>query len=83
MLLDARQYSQIAPLASGIESRANLLFSFDKMALRDAIRSPAGAQAFATALFDLLHGNGPLDVRFSSWIAAVAALPRSCALGGQ
>ena len=75
-LLDERQFAQISALASGIESRTNLLFSFEKMALRDAVRSPAGAQAFATALFDLLHGSGPLDVRFSSWIAAVAALPR-------
>src|SRR3954451_12993155 len=75
-LLDERQFAQISARASGIESRTNLLFSFEKMALRDAVRSPAGAQAFATALFDLLHGSGPLDVRFSSWIAAVAALPR-------
>jgi hypothetical protein len=75
-LLDQRQYGQIASLASSIESRTNLLFSFEKMALRDAVRSPAGAQAFATALFDLLHGSESLDIRFSSWIAAVAALPR-------
>jgi hypothetical protein len=75
-LLNERQFSQIARLASAIEARTNLLFSFEKMALRDAIRSPAGAQAFATALFDLLHGPGPLETRFSSWIAAVDALPR-------
>jgi hypothetical protein len=75
-LVDARQFSQIARLASAVESRTNLLFSFEKMALRDAIRSPAGAEAFAIALFDLLHGPGPLEIRFSSWIAAVEALPR-------
>jgi hypothetical protein len=75
-LLQARRFKEIAALASGIESRTNLLFSFEKMALRDAVRSPAGAQAFATALFDLLHGDDALEVRFSSWITAVAALPR-------
>jgi hypothetical protein len=75
-LLAQRNFSEIARLASSIESRTNLLFSFEKMALRDAVRSPAGAQAFATALFDLLHGAEPLDIRFSSWIAAVADLPR-------
>ena len=75
-LLDDRQFAEIARLATNIESRTNLLFSFEKMALRDAVRSPAGAQAFATALFDLLHGAEPLDIRFSSWIAAVAGLPR-------
>ena len=36
-------------LASSIESRTNLLFSFEKMALRDAIRSVPGAKAFACA----------------------------------
>jgi hypothetical protein len=75
-LLDAGQFGQIARLASAVESRTNLLFSFEKMALRDAIRSPAGAQAFASALFELLHGPEPLEIRFSSWIAAVDALPR-------
>lgn len=75
-LIEARQFQEIARLATGIESRTNLLFSFEKMALRDAVRSPAGAQAFATALFDFLHGADALDVRFSSWVAAVGRLPR-------
>jgi hypothetical protein len=75
-MIDKRQFQQIASLAIGIESRTNLLFSFEKMALRDAVRSPASAQAFATALFDLLHGDGPLELRFSSWVAAVSHLPR-------
>lgn len=75
-LLDERQFGRVAALASNVESRTNLLFSFEKMALRDAVRSPAGAQAFATALFDLLHGPGSPDIRFASWIEAVDALPR-------
>jgi hypothetical protein len=75
-LLKERKFQEIAALVSSVESRTNLLFSFEKMALRDAIRSPAGAQAFATALFDLLHGDDVLEVRFANWIAAVATLPR-------
>ena len=75
-LLDQKQFERIASLAIGIESRTNLLFSFEKMALRDAVRLPAGAEAFATALFNLLHGPDALELRFSSWIAAVAGLPR-------
>jgi hypothetical protein len=75
-MIDERQFQQIASLAIGIEARTNLLFSFEKMALRDAVRSPAGAAAFATALFDLLHGDEPLELRFSSWVAAVSHLPR-------
>lgn len=75
-LLEGRQFAEIAKRATGIESRTNLLFSFEKMALRDAVRTPVGAQNFATALFDLLYGADPLEVRFDSWIAAVEKLPR-------
>jgi hypothetical protein len=46
------------------------------MALRDAVKSAAGARKFATALFDFLHGSEPLDHRFSNWCAAVSELPR-------
>jgi hypothetical protein len=75
-LIDQRQFETVARLASSIESRTNLLFSFEKMALRDAVRSPAGAQAFATALFDFLHGPEPVEIRFASWVAALERLPR-------
>jgi len=75
-LIIDRQFEEVARLASSIESRTNLLFSFEKMALRDAIRSPAGAQAFASALFDFLHGKETPEVRFASWVAALDALPR-------
>ena len=75
-MLEKRQFEEIARLASAIESRTNLLFSFEKMALRDAIRSSAGAQAFAAALYDFLHGSDPLEIRFASWIVAIDRLPR-------
>ena len=75
-LLKNHQFEEAARLASSIKSRTNLLFSFEKMALRDAIRSPAGAQAFTCALFEFLHGHEPPEIRFASWIAALDALPR-------
>ena len=75
-LITNREFEKAGRLASSIESRTNLLFSFEKMALRDAIRSPAGAQAFTCALFDFLHGHEPPEIRFASWVAALDALPR-------
>jgi hypothetical protein len=72
----AGKFEEIAATAIRIESRTNLLFSFEKMALRDAVRSPAGAKAFALALFDLLHGPEPMDARFSNWIDTIGRLPR-------
>lgn len=49
-LLRAGSYTRVANLAVGIESRTNLLFSFEKMALRDPVRSDDGARLFATRL---------------------------------
>jgi hypothetical protein len=75
-LLAQRDYDAIARLATSIESRTNLLFSFEKMALRDAVRTTDGARAFSRGLFALLHGDGPMDARFDAWRDVVAALPR-------
>jgi hypothetical protein len=74
--LRRRQYEEIAARAVSLESRTNLLFSFEKMALRDAVRSPDGASAFARGLYVFLHGEGRPSDRFEEWVATVAALPR-------
>ena len=75
-LLRERRFGEVAKRALRIESRTNLLFSFEKMALRDAIRPPAGAQAMAEGLYAFLHGRGSIETRFSRWCAVVGALPR-------
>ncbi|HSJ13249.1 MAG TPA: hypothetical protein VK939_02465 [Longimicrobiales bacterium] len=75
-LLAAGAYQEIAERAVRIESRTNLLFSFEKMALRDAVRTKSGAQRFAAGLFDYAHGRGSLRTRFERWVEAVAGLPR-------
>lgn len=75
-LLDAGDHQAIAARAVKIEARTNLLFSFEKMALRDAVRAPAGARRFALGLHDFLHGDGAPQDRFERWIDAVAGLPR-------
>jgi hypothetical protein len=77
-LLRARQFSEIAARAVRIEqrSRHSMIFSFEKMALRDAVKSAAGAHAFAEGLYELLHGRGALERRFERWVQVVAGLPR-------
>jgi hypothetical protein len=75
-MLKAGKFAEVAAIAVRIESRTNLLFSFEKMALRDAVKSPAGAKQFATGLYDLLHGTGSLERRFDRWCEVIAALPR-------
>lgn len=75
-LLQQKRFAEVSAEAIRIESRTNLLFSFEKMALRDAVRSRAGAELFATALYDFLHGNKADHTRFASWCKAVERLPR-------
>ena len=75
-LLDAGEYQQIAKHAVSIESRTNLLFSFEKMALRDAVRERDSARVFAEGLWDVLYGDGSDQERFGRWKEAIASLPR-------
>lgn len=77
-LIRERQYAEIASRALRVEqrSRHSMIFSFEKMALRDAVRPPEGARAFALGLFDYLHGAGSPQERFERWVSVVAALPR-------
>ena len=63
-MLARGEFRQIADIAVRIESRTNLLFSFEKMALRDAVKTPAGARLFATELYAFLWGRGSPQRKF-------------------
>ena len=75
-LLKAGNFSEISGRALKSLSGTNLLFSFESMALRDAVKTDAGARAFAEGLYELLHGRGTLPARFDNWCEVVASLPK-------
>jgi hypothetical protein len=75
-LVRGAHHLEVAARAVRIESRTNLLFSFEKMALRDGVRSAAGAAAFANGLLAFLHGRGSDERRFEEWCRVIEALPR-------
>jgi hypothetical protein len=75
-LLQDREHAEIARRAVTIESRTNLLFSFEKMALRDAVKSKSGARDFAEGMHDFLYGRGSPRTKFERWCETVAGLPR-------
>lgn len=77
-LLRARRFAEIAARAVRVEqrSRHSMIFSFEKMALRDAVKTPAGARAFSEGLYDWLHGHDVLSLRFDRWVSVVDGLPR-------
>ena len=77
-LLRDRAFAEIAARAVRVEqrSRHSMIFSFEKMALRDAIMTDEGARLFAEGLYEFLHGASTLERKFTRWVEAVAALPR-------
>jgi hypothetical protein len=75
-LLTDKQYEKIALRAVRIETKTNLLFSFEKMALRDAIKTYEGAKAFGIGLYDYLYGKGRLQERFENFTKTLESLPR-------
>jgi hypothetical protein len=46
------------------------------MAIRDAVKSIAGACSFATGLYYFLHGSKSDEERFYDWSVALETLPR-------
>jgi hypothetical protein len=75
-LMTDGNHLEVAKRAVAIESRTNLLFSFEKMALRDAVKSPEGAKAFAEGLYDYLYATDAERARFDRWVEVVGTLPR-------
>jgi hypothetical protein len=75
-LLSSKQYQGIALRAVKLETKTNLLFSFEKMALRDAIKTTEGAKSFSLGLFDYVYGAGALQKRFENFSQVLATLPR-------
>ncbi|MDP3618591.1 MAG: hypothetical protein Q8R63_02245 [Ramlibacter sp.] len=75
-LLARGEFRHIADTAVRIESNSNLLFSFERMALRDAVKTAAGARLFATELYAFLWGRGSPHRRFDDWVQALSELPR-------
>ena len=75
-LLVAKAFEEIAQAAIRIESKTNLLFSFEKMAIRDAVKSSEGAKLFASALFDYLYTGGAMQKRFENFTETISQLPR-------
>jgi hypothetical protein len=77
-LLQKGKHAEIAARAVRVEQSSphSFIFSFEKMALRDAVKAADGARAFAEGLYQFLHGQDPLATRFENWVTVVGSLPR-------
>ena len=74
-LLENKNYSEIARRAITLESKTNLLFSFEKMALRDAVKTEAAAKSFSEGLYKFIYGTGIPEKRFERYRDMLASLP--------
>lgn len=74
-LLSEEKYEEIAKRAVNIESKTNLLFSFEKMALRDAVKDKVSAKQFAEGLFNFIYGKKSLKEKFAAYRDVLAGLP--------
>lgn len=75
-LLARGEYRQIADAALRVEGGTPYLSRFEKMALREALRSHAGARLFAHELYAFVWGRGAARSRFADWLQALAELPQ-------
>ena len=75
-LIEGEKYNEIAKLAVNIETKTNLLFSFEKMAFRDAVKLEGGPKAFALGLFNYVYGAGDFRSRFENFAETLDRLPR-------
>ena len=75
-LLNEGEFAEISARALKSLSGTNLLFSFESMALRDALTTTPGARRFAEGLYEFLHGRSLIERRFDEWCETVAALPK-------
>jgi hypothetical protein len=66
-LLSVHDYSEVCRRALRVANVTNLIFPYEKMALKDGLASPAHQQAFATALLHLLYGDDDLQRRFERY----------------
>jgi hypothetical protein len=75
-LLAQRKYSEIVRRALQVEGGTNLLSMFEKAALREAVRAPDDAEAFATGLYDLIYGSETFEMQFERFRVVLNGLPQ-------
>jgi hypothetical protein len=65
-LLRDGSYAEVCHIAKAILG-TNLVFKFEKAKFRDAIKNVAKHVPFAKALYDLRHGSGEMEQRFTKF----------------
>ena len=75
-LLKKGNFEEICHKATKIEAKTHLLFSFEKMAIRDALKTREAQRLFAEALYQFIYQQDAIERKFEKWSGVVASLPR-------
>ena len=74
-LIQAGDVGELRSRFLAVENKENLLFKFEKAALRDSLQDDAAAFAFFSALIELLGSDRIEESIFESYLGALARLP--------
>ena len=72
--LEKGEHDDVCERAARVVNKTNLIFPNEKMDLRDGLKDAAGRRAFATALSNLLHGEGAPARRFERFVGVLSNL---------
>ena len=75
-LIEEKKFEFIANAAIKIETKTNLLFSFEKMAIRDGVKDKGAAKDFALGLYNYVYGHEGIKDRFEAFADTLSGLPR-------
>jgi hypothetical protein len=65
-LLRDGHYAEVCEIAKHVLRSTNLVFRIEKAKFADAVENAANHERFANALYDLLHGHGEMEGRFTN-----------------
>lgn len=74
-LMSDGDYEEVVRRAISVESRTNLLYPYERLALSEAIKDRDGAFIFAKGLYQLLFSTADLSKRFTKWCESFDELP--------
>ena len=67
-------FAEICHRAMQVVNKTNLIFPNEKMALKDGLKPSGHKEAFAVALFALLHGDETLPLRFQRFASVLEGM---------
>jgi hypothetical protein len=73
-LLRDGHYAEVCEIAKHVLRSTNLVFRIEKAKFADAVEDAANHERFANALYDMLHGSGEIEGRFTNFCGLLSGM---------